>query len=877
MPADTPGVPEAAFSAPEDLGAPANIAASRWIVLKFGGTSVSSVDNWRQIASRLRRRHQEGFKTFVVHSAFAGVSDALEALATATQDADVQTEQLVELHQAHARSLGVDAQVLEPEFAELKELASAVRNSSLTDTQVATLMGLGERMSTHLGAAYLKASGIDTVRLDARDWLTLREPDGRDATRSISRLTGVCEFDPDAALVAHVEPHQCVLTQGFIARAQDGKDALLGRGGSDTSAAYFAARLQAHRLEICTDVPGMFSADPRVVPSARGLHGLHYDEAQELAAMGSKVLHPHTLTPPARFGIPVYIRSTTQPELEGTCIAPSPPGANTAVKGIAFRQGLKLVSMENPAMWQQAGFLAEAFAVFGRYGVSIDLVSTSESTVTVSLDPLTHTSTDVFDRLLVDLHALCKVNIFDDCASVSLVGRNIRTMLHLLAPAMSVFAEHKIHLVSQAANDLNFTVVVDADQGMRLTRKLHDAVIQSDTDSNFGASWEVLNSGEEPSATETPWWQLRRNDLLALLGDKDCAYVYHTDTIRERVGALQSISALDRALYAMKANPNPEVLKTVFEAGLGFECVSPGELKRLFELFPSIDRSTLLYTPNFAPREDYQFGLEHGVQVTLDNLFPLRHWGEDFRGKDIFVRLDPGQGRGHHELVRTAGSESKFGIPLFELDELEQLTRKWQVRVRGIHAHSGSGIMDSHNWHDVGHVLSEAAQRFPDVEVIDMGGGLGIPEKTGDPVLDIREVDAALMTLKKRYPQYQLWMEPGRYVVAESGVLLARVTQTKGKGEVQYVGVATGMNSLIRPALYGAYHDIVNLSRLEQGACERYTVVGPNCETGDRLGLDRLLPPCESGDVLLIANTGAYGFAMSSRYNLREPAIELTL
>jgi diaminopimelate decarboxylase/aspartate kinase len=158
-----------------------------------------------------------------------------------------------------------------------------------------------------------------------------------------------------------------------------------------------------------------------------------------------------------------------------------------------------------------------------------------------------------------------------------------------------------------------------------------------------------------------------------------------------------------------------------------------------------------------------------------------------------------------------------------------------------------------------------------------MGGGLGVPEKPGDAPLDMFKVDAALRSLKANYPDYQLWMEPGRYVVAESGVLLARVTQTKGKGDVQYVGVATGMNSLIRPALYGAYHEIVNLSRLGQAPTERYTVVGPNCETGDRLGLDRLLPPCESGDILLIANTGAYGYAMSSRYNLREPATEIVL
>jgi diaminopimelate decarboxylase/aspartate kinase len=152
-----------------------------------------------------------------------------------------------------------------------------------------------------------------------------------------------------------------------------------------------------------------------------------------------------------------------------------------------------------------------------------------------------------------------------------------------------------------------------------------------------------------------------------------------------------------------------------------------------------------------------------------------------------------------------------------------------------------------------------------------------VPEKTGQAGIDLRALDAALADIKQGLGDRKLWLEPGRYVVAQAGVLLARVTQTKGKGDVQYVGVATGMNSLIRPALYGAYHDIVNLTRLGKPATELVTVVGPICETGDRLGSDRQLPPAKENDVLLIANAGAYGYAMSSRYNLREPAEEVLI
>ncbi len=152
-----------------------------------------------------------------------------------------------------------------------------------------------------------------------------------------------------------------------------------------------------------------------------------------------------------------------------------------------------------------------------------------------------------------------------------------------------------------------------------------------------------------------------------------------------------------------------------------------------------------------------------------------------------------------------------------------------------------------------------------------------MPEKSTDAPLDLDALDDSLNEFRKAFDRFELWLEPGRYLVAAAGVLLTRVTQTKGKGEVRYVGVNTGMNSLIRPALYGAWHEIVNLTRLDEPAVQLANVVGPICETGDTVGTERLLPECREGDVLLIANAGAYGASMSSRYNLRAPADERTL
>jgi diaminopimelate decarboxylase/aspartate kinase len=325
----------------------------------------------------------------------------------------------------------------------------------------------------------------------------------------------------------------------------------------------------------------------------------------------------------------------------------------------------------------------------------------------------------------------------------------------------------------------------------------------------------------------------------------------------------------------MKANPHPDLLRLFAGLGLSFECVSRGECERVMQVVPGIDPSRILFTPNFAPRSEYEWAIEQGVNLTIDNVYALREWGELFRGRDVLIRIDTGFGRGHHDHVRTAGVHSKFGVPLFELDEVERLVQLVGARVVALHAHTGSGVFDVRNWKEVGLMLGKLAQRFPHVRAIDLGGGLGVPEKPGQVPVDLAALQAVIDEIHAQSPQLQLWLEPGRFLVAQAGVLVVEVTQLKGKGAVQYVGVTTGMNSLIRPALYGAHHDIVNLTRFGEPGTEVYNVVGPICESADYLGHERLLPATREGDVLLIANTGAYGHAMSSNYNLREPSREI--
>ena len=867
--------------------------------MKFGGTSVATLDRWKVIEDRMRQVLADGARPVVVCSAVAGVSNALERLLdVATKQgasgADEVDEGLASLRARHLElgaELGLGAGaggaaevdgvlaelerllrgvLLVGEVGEVGEAAGGVR---------ARVMASGELMSTWLGAAWLKRRGVATEWLDARTLLEASEPDE-------AMLSAVCDDARMPALDTLLPASGAsVITQGFIA-CRRGVTVLLGRGGSDTSAAYLAAKLGAVRCEIWTDVAGMFTANPNQVPAARLLRRLDYDEAQELASAGARVLHPRALGPVRRHGIPLHVRSTLLPEAPGTVVSADSPDATPRLKAIASRSGLTLISMETAKMWQQVGFLADAFSCFKRHGLSVDLVSTSETTVTVSLDPTANALNDGIVRaLLEDLGRVCEPRVIGPCASVTLVGRHVRSVLHQLGPALEVFDEQRVHLVSQAASDLNLTFVVDDDQADRLVARLHQLVLErGGPDALLGptaAELAAAPDGRNPTpvrvADEPRWWERRRAELLQLGPTATPLFVYDLAEVDRAADALLNISSVTRALYAVKANSHPAVLRRIASRGLGLECVSPGELDRVFEAIPGLDAGRVLFTPNFAPRHEYERALELGVHVTLDNLHPLAHWPEVFDGAAIFVRIDPGEGRGHHAHVRTAGALSKFGVAVDELPEFVRLAEAANACIVGLHAHSGSGIRTPDAWPSVARKLASLASNLPDVRFLDVGGGLAVPEKPGQGGLDLDAVGSALDEVARQRPDLEIWIEPGRYVVAGAGVILTRVTQRKAKGEVRFVGVDVGMNSLIRPALYGAYHEIVNLTRHGRPPTEVVNIVGPICESGDTLGHERAMPKAEEGDVLLIANAGAYGRVMSSDYNLRPPAEERVL
>ena len=225
----------------------------------------------------------------------------------------------------------------------------------------------------------------------------------------------------------------------------------------------------------------------------------------------------------------------------------------------------------------------------------------------------------------------------------------------------------------------------------------------------------------------------------------------------------------------------------------------------------------------------------------------------------------------------TAGSHTKFGMEPCGLPELKGLADKIGLRITGLHAHVGSDILTPETWLETAFFLSSLLELFPDVRYLNIGGGLGVPDRPGVRPLDLGTFGEHLSRFRESHRVSELWIEPGRFLAAEAGVLLARVTQVKRKGPRCYIGVDTGMNSLIRPALYGSYHLIANLTRIGEPAAMTADIVGPVCETGDVIGYSRRLPDTQEGDMLLVANTGAYGRVMSSSYNCRRPAEEILL
>jgi diaminopimelate decarboxylase/aspartate kinase len=315
----------------------------------------------------------------------------------------------------------------------------------------------------------------------------------------------------------------------------------------------------------------------------------------------------------------------------------------------------------------------------------------------------------------------------------------------------------------------------------------------------------------------------------------------------------------------MKANNNPEIIKEIISHGFGLECVSGGEVDYVRKNFG--ESINMLFTPNFCHASEYVKAFLYGAMVVIDSYQTLELYSEVFRGQSIGIRLDLDAGDGHDKKVVTEGDNIKFGLPLYEIEKFMEVASSMDVKVVFLHSHKGSGILNHKAWADTLSKMKKLLVHFPNVKHIDLGGGLGIT--THGKSLDLGEMHKALKEEAKDIGDIKISIEPGRYLVAEAGVIVTTANQVKTKGKFNYLGVDCGMNALIRPMLYGSHHPIYNITRHGEDTTTSYQVVGPICESGDIIGTDIKLPLTDTGDTMLIENVGAYGRVMASDYNMR--------
>lgn len=471
--------------------------ADKWIVLKFGGTSVAGREQWETIASLAKARRDEGFRVLLVCSAIAGVTNRLSALAYKPDSAE-QLEELLEVHRKLGRELDVHEQNWLPESEQILRQCLHDLAHDPGPQFHAALLATGEWLSTRIGCCFLRQS-MDAGWVDVREALeVVHEEDMSPARQWMSATCRAAEAPGLAGRWSALDP--ILITQGFVAKTKEGRTALLGRGGSDTSAALLAGRLSADRLEIWTDVPGLFSADPRLITEARLLNEVDYSEALEMAASGATVIHPRAIRAASATGTAVEIRELTRRDMQGTRIGQRRSGV-TGIKTVTCQQRMAVVLLQNLDARFQVGFLAEVFDVFRRRGISVDLVATSETTTTAAVNcEANHLGDDELDDLAEDLASRCKVSLFRDCVCVNLVGRGARTALSRLHSVMAYFEDHPLLMVSQSANDLCLSLLVNSGDHETLLRSAHKALIPSSDDADgdggandvFGPSWEQI-------------------------------------------------------------------------------------------------------------------------------------------------------------------------------------------------------------------------------------------------------------------------------------------------------------------------------------------------------------------------------------------------
>lgn len=443
--------------------------------MKFGGSSVANAERLKNVAALVRSEASDG--VVVVLSALGGVTDALFSCGkTAASRREAQAlEELARLMARHREVAGELFGPARPEKLDAfidaaeKELSLLLRGSAmlgaLPDKSLDVLVGYGELLSSMLLASYMRVPWLDARRV-------LRTDSRFGQARPLSEEIGALAAQE---LLPLLERGGMVVTQGYIGSDASGAPTTLGRGGSDFSASLLGAAIRASEIQIWTDVEGILTCDPRVVPDARPVEYLGYDEAAELAAFGAKVLHPATILPAVELGIPVTVRNSLIPKGRFTSISRD-AASGRPVTALASRGPVSVLTVRSPRMLGGAGFLARIFEVFGRRGVSVDLVSTSEVSVSMTVE-----AAAPLEGLAEEISSFAEVRIERDRAIVALVGEQLRRTPGVAGMAFNALRDMNVEMISLGANEINLSLVIAHGDAPEALRRLHSAFFGKET------------------------------------------------------------------------------------------------------------------------------------------------------------------------------------------------------------------------------------------------------------------------------------------------------------------------------------------------------------------------------------------------------------
>lgn len=366
---------------------------------------------------------------------------------------------------------------------------------------------------------------------------------------------------------------------------------------------------------------------------------------------------------------------------------------------------------------------------------------------------------------------------------------------------------------------------------------------------------------------------MTNQELLKIAGEYGApVYVYETDKIREQYEKLtKSFDDKTRFFYAAKALTNINILKYIQKLGANIDCVSINEVN--LGIKAGFTPEKILFTPNCVDITEIEEAMKLGVHINIDNISILEQFGNKYGNTyPVFIRINPHIFAGGNYKISTGHIDSKFGISIHQLRHIQRIVKTTGLNVEGLHMHTGSEIKDIDVFIQGLEIMFEMVEDFPNLKYIDMGSGFKVPYQDGELETDVKtlgkKVLKAVNNFKKETGKdFELWFEPGKYLVSESGHFLVRTNVIKQTTATVFVGVNSGFNHLIRPMFYDSYHKIENLSN-PKGPERIYTVVGNICET-DTFAWDRKINEVREGDILVFRNAGAYGFEMSSNFNSR--------